>query len=233
MHAHKLAKELFVIVCWLMTTPANFTYGQRMSAGIAERLGRGLVALERSDGTVFLSWRLLMDDPRAVRFHVFRRTNGQLWQRLTRRPIAATNFVDTNVQRGIRYAYQVRVFVGNHEIRRSNEVWIRPAGSPKPYLRIPFRGNYRAQKVAIADLDGDGELDFVIKQPDFNVDPYHRYWKRSPETYKLEAYRNDGTFLWRYDLGWAIECGIWYSPYVAYDVDGDGKAEVLTKAGEG
>jgi hypothetical protein len=39
--------------------------------------------------------------------------------------------------------------------------------------------------------------------------------------------------MWRYDMGWSIEEGIWYSPYVVYDLDGDGKAEVYTKAGEG
>lgn len=39
--------------------------------------------------------------------------------------------------------------------------------------------------------------------------------------------------LWRYDMGWAIETGVWYSPYIVYDVDRDGYAEVYTKAGEG
>jgi hypothetical protein len=34
-------------------------------------------------------------------------------------------------------------------------------------------------------------------------------------------------------MGWAIETGTWYSPYMVYDIDGDGKAEVYAKAGEG
>ena len=34
-------------------------------------------------------------------------------------------------------------------------------------------------------------------------------------------------------MGWAIEEGIWYSPIVVYDLNGDGKAEVFCKAGEG
>lgn len=38
--------------------------------------------------------------------------------------------------------------------------------------------------------------------------------------------------MWRYNMGWSIETGIWYSPYVVYDVDGNGYAEVYTKAGE-
>lgn len=98
---------------------------------------------------------------------------------------------------------------------------------------IRLQGNYLAQKVGIGDLDGDGRLDFVIKQPEGNIDPYEEYWTRSPETYKLEAYRHDGRFLWRFDLGWSIERGIWYSPYLVYDLDGDGKAEVAVKTGEG
>ncbi|MEO0069947.1 MAG: silent information regulator protein Sir2, partial [candidate division WOR-3 bacterium] len=206
-----------------------------MTTGIATgRLGRGLVALECETGA-FLSWRFLAQDSPKVRFHIFRHKAGEPWQRLTPEPIFTTNFADKAVQRGQKYYYKVRLFIGNREIERSKEVSVTVTGAPKSYFAIPLQGNYRAQKVAIADLDGDGELDFVIKQPDFNVDPYQApgYWKRSPDTYKLEAYRGDGTFLWRYDLGWAIELGVWYSPYVAYDINGDGKAEVLTKAGEG
>jgi rhamnogalacturonan endolyase len=34
-------------------------------------------------------------------------------------------------------------------------------------------------------------------------------------------------------MGWAIEEGIWYSPVIVCDLDGDGVAEVFCKAGEG
>ena len=46
-------------------------------------------------------------------------------------------------------------------------------------------------------------------------------------TYKIEAYLSDGTFLWSRDLGWSIEQGIWYSPMVVYDLDGDGAKDLL------
>jgi len=110
-----------------------------------------------------------------------------------------------------------------------------PAVNVEGYISIPLGGDYDFQKVGIGDLDGDGAYEYVIKQPDFNTDPYQQpgYWKKSTTTYKLEAYRLDGTMLWRHDMGWSIEAGIWYSPWIVYDVDGDGKAEVYCKAGEG
>ena len=41
-------------------------------AGGAEKLDRGLVALQREDGSIFLSWRLLKDDPADIAFKVAR-----------------------------------------------------------------------------------------------------------------------------------------------------------------
>ena len=73
----------------------------------------------------------------------------------------------------------------------------------------------------------------MIKQPDVNVDPHFENWVPSEGTYKIEAYLWDGTFLWRNDLGWSIEQGKWYSPYLVADLDGDGRAEVAVKTGEG
>ncbi len=116
---------------------------------------------------------------------------------------------------------------------RSQEARATPGEAAPPYVSLKLDGDHTFQKAGIADLDGNGRLDFVIKQPNGNVDPYVKYWKPSTETFKLEAYLGDGTFLWRHDLGWSIERGIWYSPYVVYDLDGDGKAEVAVKTGEG
>jgi rhamnogalacturonan endolyase len=134
--------------------------------------------------------------------------------------------------------YSVRITIANKgqlpEPPRE-EALATPGAEVSPYVSIKLDGDHTFQKVGIADLDGDGRYDFVIKQPNANVDPYSApgYWKRSRGTYKIEAYRHDGKFLWRLDLGWSIEQGIWYSPYVVYDLDGDGKAEVALKTGEG
>lgn len=156
--------------------------------------------------------------------------------KLNKTPITATtDFVDSDAEVGVEYVWTLHVVGGAKSGPAVASVRAVPSADPKPYRAIRLDGDHTFQKVAVADLDGDGAYDFVIKQPNENVDPYAApgYWKRSTGTYKLEAYRADGKFLWRHDLGWSIEQGIWYSPYVVYDLDGDGKAEVAVKTGEG
>ncbi|MFB0524111.1 MAG: silent information regulator protein Sir2, partial [Phycisphaerae bacterium] len=208
----------------------------------AEKLDRGLVALEREDGSVFLSWRLLNKDTEDVAFQIRRRVpKGESTILTGGTPYRLTNFVDqapekdTGRKTHIYELYEFSPKKGPAEEMRVGHVTVVLTGQPKLHISIPLKGDYDFQKVGIGDLDGDGAYEFIIKQPDFNSDPYQRpgYWKKSPTTYKLEAYRLDGTMMWRYDMGWSIEAGIWYSPWMVYDVDGDGKAEVYCKAGVG
>ena len=204
--------------------------------GGAEHLDRGLIAVPCEGGSVFLSWRLLATDTDQTCFALIRTDGSTSEVRLTETPQRLTNFVDKSPWEpaASERRYELRVYAREGTpVKETANVTIRK-DSP-PYIRIPLAGDYDFQKVGIGDLDGDGSLEFLIKQPNFNTDPYQRpgYWKPSTTTYKIEAYRRDGTLLWRHDMGWSIEAGIWYSPWVVYDVDGDGKAEVYCKAGEG
>lgn len=204
----------------------------------AGKLDRGLVALRQDDGSVFLSWRLFADDPGSVTFAVVRQDEqgaGDSQVPVTQEPYRLTNCVDRRAS-GKACLYELYVCTNGHRAEKPvASARVAPLDSAKPYLSIPLHGDYDFQKVGVGDLDGDGSLEFVIKQPNFNTDPYQRpgYWKPSTTTYKIEAYRLDGTMMWRHDMGWSIEAGIWYSPWVVYDVDGDGKAEVYCKAGQG
>jgi len=199
-----------------------------------ERLDRGLVAMPVAGGKVYVGWRLLEGDPPATAFDVYRRTGTAAAVKLNAGPLRkTTDFVDASAAKGVEQVYFVRPIIPGGKSAPSREVRVTPADSPPPFISVALQGEHTFQKAGIADLDGDGRYDFVLKQPRDNIDPWYRYWKRSPDTYKLEAYRADGRFLWRHDLGWAIERGIWYSPYVVYDLDGDGRAEVAAKTGEG
>ena len=84
----------------------------------------------------------------------------------------------------------------------------------------------------IGDLDGDGTWDFVIKDMPSSKDPGPSQWRPSTASVALTAFKHDGTFLWRHDLGTGIEPGIWYTPTVMSDCDGDGRAEIYTKGAD-
>ena len=201
---------------------------------VEESMGRGVVALPKSDGSIYVGWRLLKDDPKDVAFDVFRRAGSEDSVKLTEKPLSeTTDFVDKNPAAGVRNEYVIIPVTQGKAGRPSEIVGATPSQEAQDYVSIKLDGDYTFQKCGIADLNGDGVYDYVIKTPNANIDPYEKYWKPSPETYKIEAYLADGTFLWRYDMGWAIERGIWYSPLLAYDLDGDGKAEVCLKVGEG
>jgi len=49
----------------------------------------------------------------------------------------------------------------------------------------------------------------------------------------LDAYRLDGTRLWRIDLGRNIRAGAHYTQFIVYDLDGDGRAELACKTADG
>ena len=207
-------------------------FGSVVAASAAEQLDRGLIVRPIDGRQVYVGWRLLAEDPDGIAFDVYRRKAGAEPVKLNREPVTKTTdlVVDAPDAPG-EWSYHVTSVVDGHQRECSTEV--RPGSPDLPYVPIKLQTGDTVQKIGIADLDGDGRLDYVIKTPGANIDPWHKYWKPSPDTYKLEAYDHDGKFLWRYDLGWAIERGIWYSPYVVYDLDGDGRAEVAVKTGEG
>lgn len=205
----------------------------------ATSLARGVVALPNEDGKVTVSWRLLASDSADTSFNVYRRDHyaGPDYVRVTSTPLLeSTTYVDNSARPGHSYRYRVHAVARGREMPSRDTAYVTATDWHRPYVSIALQANDQARAVGVGDLNGDGVLDYVIKQPDFNSDPYHRerYWKRSPETYKLDAYDGaDGRFMWRYDMGWAIETGTWYAPYVVYDIDRDGYAEIYTKAGEG
>lgn len=204
---------------------------------IGEKIDRGVVALSISENEVYVGWRLLLYDAEDVSFNIYRRDVGFTgYEKVNTAPVFnTTDFLDKTVKPGRGYHYMVKKLNNGKEEDCPGVAYVFTLSDNKPYLSVKLNDNIKAKRIGIGDLDGDGAYDFVIQHPDFNVDPYHKtgYWKRSPETYKLDAYSSTGNFLWRYDMGWSIETGTWYSPYMIYDIDRDGKVEIYAKAGEG
>ncbi|MBW3627726.1 MAG: silent information regulator protein Sir2 [Gemmatimonadetes bacterium] len=202
---------------------------------IEEKLGRGMLAMRTGPQAVYLGWRLLETDPSDIAFNVYRATAGGRATKLNRDPIrTTTDFIDTAARLTRENAWFVRPVVNGAEQAESGRVVLAANAAELPYRAIKLREDLDTRavhKLGIGDLDGDGEYDFVVKRPGGAIDPGRV--RRSPDTFKVEGYRSDGTFLWRNDLGWSIELGTWYSPMLVYDFSGDGKADVALKTGDG
>ena len=191
-----------------------------LSARPQEKMDRGLVASVTPRGT-YISWRLLESDPVDVGFDLWRRVGGRV-EKVNATPIVQTSdfFLPGFTDRAAEYS----VDGTNFTPVRGEEA------NGAPYVRIPLADtNATVSAVAVGDLDGDGAYDYVVKTPSGGTDPWDLVWKPAKDTHKLEAYSSTGRFLWRRDLGWNIEMGIWYSPFIVADLDGDGKAEVIAK----
>src|ERR1044071_2866866 len=143
---------------------SGFTiYGQR----IMENPDRGLVGVRISDNKVYLSWRLLVNDPEGTTFNMYRITKGGEVVKLNNVPIrSGTNFIDSSTDLTRQNAYTVYPVVNGKEGMPA--YWIFPANTPvQPYLSVPLEipsggeimGNaytYNANDASVGDLDGDG-----------------------------------------------------------------------------
>ena len=206
------------------------------NAQLNEKMDRGVVALSVKENTIYVGWRLLNDDSKNIAFNVYRKDIGfGDFEKINANPITeTTNYIDSSCISGRAYLYSVKKIIKGKEQDTQGEGYVFLRSGNQPWYSIKLDDDITLKRLGIGDLDGDGAYDFVVQHPNFNVDPYHRpgYWKPSPEPYKLDAYSANGKFMWRYNMDWSIETGTWYSPYMVYDIDGDGKAEVYAKAGE-
>ncbi len=203
-----------------------------------EDLDRGVVAFRTSEDSVMVSWRFMEGDTPETAFHVYK--NGK---RITKEPITkSTTFMDAN-RAERETVYKVRKTKTLKRDRTSGGSWVLKADAPIGYLEIPLqrpadaeniRGEeytYTANDASVADLDGDGQYEIIVKwDPSNSKDNSHSGF--TGNTY-IDAYKLDGTFMWRIDLGKNIRAGAHYSPFIVYDLDGNGCAELVVKSADG
>ena len=198
-----------------------------------EALGRGLVALHLGEGRVFLSWRLLGTDPEETAFNLYRASGAGAPIKLNATPITqATCFQDTNAPIANSNVYWVCPLVAGVEGKRSAPFVLPPNPPARTYLSIPLKtpNGYTPNDASVGDLDGDGEYEIVLHQAGRGRDNSQRGITDPPI---LEAYKLDGTFMWRINLGHNIREGAHYTQFMVYDLDGDGRAEVACKTADG
>jgi rhamnogalacturonan endolyase len=198
-----------------------------------ENIDRGIVAIKTSETGVFVSWRLLNSDPETIGFNLYR-GNTKINPSLI---VSSTNFLDVNGT--INDKYHVISVSGGIEKVSSDTVSPWTQNYLSLPLQIPAGGitpasesfTYSPNDASVGDLDGDGEYEIVLKwDPSNSKDNSQSGYTGNVI---LDAYKLDGTHLWRIDLGINIRAGAHYTQFMVYDLDGDSIAEVTCKTAPG
>ena len=196
-----------------------------------EQLNRGVVAV-RNGQQVVVSWRTLMTDQVGEAYDVYR--NGQ---KLNHEPLTkgGTFFVDE----------QPLVGEATYEVRggQQNDRFVLAADTKDGYLPVklqkPADGTtpdgqtyrYMANDASVGDVDGDGTYEIFVKWDPSNAHDNAHDGFTGPTL--IDCYKIDGKLLWRIDLGINIRSGAHYTPFIVYDLDGDGRAELMVRTADG
>ncbi len=200
-----------------------------------EKLGRGVVAINQGDGKVFVSWRMFGTDPDSIAFNLYRATATGEPTRLNPQPITgATCYEDSGVDLTKDNSYFVRAIINGQEQEPSKSFLSKIAANApaRPYFSIPLKTpqGYTPNDASVGDLDGDGEYEIVLHQTGRSQDNAYAGFTDEPI---LQAYKMDGTLMWSINLGKNIREGAHYTQFMVYDLDGDGKAEIVCKTADG
>lgn len=221
---------------------------------------------------VLISWRMLPSDSWDTSFHLFSRagtkTDGDL--SLKAKSITKSTCYQLKVPTSAQMYYLVAGDYFKGEVPdyiddATEKQALREAALDSlllderiykkklPYVSIPLKSTedcsnypdefkYQANDCSVGDLDGDGQMEVVVKRllTTYNsageiigsTEAAGDTDKRARHIALFEAYKLDGTFLWRVKSGPNIIAGNSINFAVA-DLDGDGCAEVVTKTSEG
>nr|WP_281282184.1 SGNH/GDSL hydrolase family protein [Pseudarthrobacter phenanthrenivorans] len=196
-----------------------------------ENLDRAPVAMVTGEG-VRVGWRMLGLDPEQIGFHVIR--DGV---QLTEEPIrSSTSYLDPAGTASSRYVIKTvgnggEVSTPEFTAMAQDYLAVKLDKPADDYTKDGQPYSYSAGDSSVADLDGDGTYEILqLWSPSNSKD-------NSQAGYTglvyVDAYRMDGTKLWRINMGPNIRAGAHYTQLLAYDFDGDGKAEVAMKTADG
>ena len=219
---------LFLNISHAGWSQARYDY-QQLST---ERLDRGVVAV-RQDSGVVVSWRTLRSDKKGEPFDVFR--NGQ---QLNAVPLTTggTFFVDHQPLTGEDALYEIKGggVDGRFTLRADAPVGYLPVKIEKPAEGVTPDGRqytYSANDASVGDVDGDGQYELFLKWEPSNAHDNSHAGYTGPVI--IDCYRLSGERLWRIDLGRNIRAGAHYTQFMVYDLDGDGRAELMMKTADG
>ncbi|MDR2475542.1 MAG: rhamnogalacturonan lyase [Bacteroidales bacterium] len=213
-----------------------------------ETLGRGLVAYRAARSgaaySVCVTWRYLATDAADAAFNVYREVvnDGTAGEptKLNAEPLRRSTFYKYLESETGTLRYAVKLVENGVENPDAQAVYTLKSvadGGGNPWIEIPMKQvegdaswKYSPNDASFADLDGDGEMEIVIHRTGNGKDNSQSGITDAPV---FQAYKLDGTCMWEINLGVNIREGAHYTQFLLYDLDGDGKAELVCKTAEG
>ena len=193
-----------------------------------DKLDRGLVAVKTGSG-IFCSWRIMGEEYYDVTYNIYR--DGV---KLNATPLNTSNYTDASGSTSSKYTVSAVVRGKEQAQCKAVTPWA------QSYLEIvpdhsPLTSTFEPNDACMADVDGDGELELIIKM--WNRTDANAGYPRggaNGEYNVIEVYKLNGKKLWWIDCGPNLgDFQFNETNIVAYDWDQDGKAEALMRAADG
>ena len=220
---------------------------------IQQPLGRGVVVVNRSGSSIrsvtssggtgsLISWRKLAQEPEGTTYNVYKRAVGYSdYTKMNATPLKVTNYKPSSLANNTEYAVTA-ISPDGVEGAMSSPFLYKTQSWPNVWLNIDFdntvipRNDYRTKFCWPMDTDGDGEYDAVV------VDRLYAGAASGEEdtentattSHKIQSYRFTGELLWTVDMGPNVNiCAGQNDMVVAYDINCDGRCEVIIKSSDG
>ena len=204
-----------------------------------EKLGRGLTVANNGTGT-FVSWRLLGSDEPTATFTLLRdgveiaKISGSDPTSYVDASGSVSNVYTLKDEKGI-VSSTVITLPEYYKDNYGHAAWKQVQLDPPADVVTPANESYSytPNDMSVGDLDGDGEYELIVKwDPSNSKDNSAAKTGNYTGNVFIDAYKIDGTKLWRIDLGRNIRAGAHYTQYLVYDFDGDGIAEIAMKTSD-
>lgn len=225
-------------------TPSPVTVKRMLWASINGRSDAVKSTFYEYNNKILVSWRMFPGEEKTG-FDLYRKVGNGAEVKLNTMPIVGgTNFQDATANLKIDNTYLL-YYSGKTDLLDSYTIPAKQASGGLPYTSIPLRNTldihptyvYGANDISIGDLDGDGVYEIILKRvivenTSEESDDEEVSVSDAWHTTLLEAYKLDGTFMWRMAMGPNVTTGNGCS-FAVYDFDGDGRCEIGIRTAEG
>ena len=252
-----MRKQLLTLLCLLLMTAESTAQtavlqDRALWASINGAKNASLDDYQQHTGKVLVTWRMLPGDNAATGFDLYRTVGTGAEKKIAANILNRTCYQDGTASTTADNHYRL-TYAGSTETLSAFTLTKAQVSGGLPYISIPLADTkdvyentskivYTANDVSVGDLDGDGEFEIVVKRLQSVKDADGTIISDgSGASYSQQdclwaviwdAYKLDGTLLWRIKGGPGIILGN-SSSFAIADFDGDGCAEMAIRTCEG